>query len=409
MERDGVLLNVAMLAGHGTVRYAAMGERAEAPTGQELEQMRELVRQAMADGAYGLSAGLAYAPGVFARDDELLPLLELVAEEEGTFAVHGRAYSWVSPLYRPMVFGNAHNIRSVRELIALARQSGVRLQLSHQIFVGRRTWRTHRTVLREIEDAANDGIDVAFDAFPYTVGNSTINVVFPDWFLDGFETKIDDPRALRRLKREIDILRWTLGMSHPDITLLWGRDHQLCELEGLTFAAIADRLGMPEFDAYMHVARLSDGKARILLGTYSGDQKNEEPLQAALCHPLCAFMTDTILTDRGKHNPASFGTYPRLLGHYSRDLGLFSLEDAIYRMTSYPAERIKLREVGRVAEGYWGDLVLFDEDKVADNTGPGRSDAPPSGIHAVMISGQMVARDGRIVNSTRPGRVLRRS
>ena len=408
MEQDGVLLNVAMLAGHGTVRYTVMGERPFSPTKEEIGRMRELVRQAMADGAFGLSAGLAYAPGVFARDGELLPLMQMVAEEEGIFAVHGRAYSWVSPLYKPMVIGTAHNIRSVRELLALARQSGARLQLSHQIFVGRRTWRTHRTALVEIEGAAERGVDVAFDAFPYTVGNSTIKVVFPDWFLDGFETKVDDPRALRRLKREIDILRWTLGMSYPDITLLWGRAPELAELEGLTFTAIARRLGVGEFDAYMHVARLSDGKARILLGTYSGDGQREEPLRAALAHPLCAFMTDTILTQRGKHNPASFGTFPRILGRYSRDLGLFSLEEAVRRMTSFSADRIGLPDVGLIAEGYWGDLVLLDADKVADQTGPHRSDVPPMGIRAVLISGQVAARDGQMVSQGHHGRVMRR-
>jgi N-acyl-D-amino-acid deacylase len=331
-----------------------------------------------------------------------------VTEEEGVFAVHGRAYSWVSPLYRPMVIGTAHNIRSVRELLALGRRSGVRLQLSHQIFVGRRTWRTHRTVLNEIEEAADNGIDVAFDAFPYTVGNSTIKVVFPDWFLDGFEAKVNDPGALRRLKREIDVLRWTLGMGYPDITLLWGLAPELTELEGLTFTAIARQLGVGEFDAYMHVARLSDGKARILLGTYSGDGQYEEPLQAALVHPLCAFVTDTILTQRGRHNPASFGTFPRILGRYSRDLGLFSLEEAIRRMTSFSAERIGLRDVGQIAKGHWGDLVVLDAEKVADQTSPDRSDAPPAGIRAVLISGQVVARDGRMANEGRHGRVLRR-
>jgi N-acyl-D-amino-acid deacylase len=409
LEHEGVLLNVAMLAGHGTIRYAVMGERTNAPAYNEIGKMRQMVRKAMEEGAFGLSAGLAYAPGVFAQDEELLPLLELVAEEDGVFAVHGRAYSWVSPLYRPMILGTAHNIRSVRDLLAIARQSGVRLQLSHQIFVGRRTWRTHRTVLGEIEAAADEGLDVAFDAFPYIVGNSTINVVFPDWFLDGFESKIDDRRALRRLRWEMDILRWTLGMSYPDITLLWGRAAELADLEGLTFAQIAERLNLGEFDAYMHVARLSGGKARILLGTYSGDDQHEEPLQAALSHPLCSFITDTILTDRGKHNPASFGTYPRLLGRYSRDLRLFTLEEAIHRMTSYSARRIGLRDVGEIAPGYWGDLVLFDPNRVADNTGPGRSDAAPSGIHAVLVSGCVVAREGQTVDNGRHGRVLRRT
>ena len=410
LEHNGLLLNAAFLVGHGTLRYAVLGERADGsalPTSEEANALCRLTRQALREGAFGLSAGLAYAPGVFAHNEELLPLLRTVAEEGGIFTVHGRAYTWVSPFYTPMIGGTPHNVRSTRELLALAHQAGVRLQLSHLIFVGRHTWRTHRTVLRDVERAAADGLDVAFDAFPYTVGNSTINVVLPDWFLDGFAENIHDARALRRLKREMTILRRTLGLSYRDIVLLWSRVPELAELEGLDFAAIARRLGLPEFEAYMHVARAGDGKARILLGTYSGDGEQEEPLQAALAHPLCAFMTDTILTRRGKHNPASFGTFPRVLGRYSRDLGLFTLEEAVRRMTSFPAERIGLEGVGRIAEGGWADLVLFDPGKVADNTTLNQPDAPPTGMRAVLIGGQVVAQDGQIVSRERRGRVLR--
>jgi len=350
LEDDGLMFNAAFLVGHGTLRYAVLGDRADGPpppTPEQMETLCHLTRQALREGAFGLSAGLAYTPGVFARNEELLPLLRVVAEEGSIFTVHGRAYTWVSPFYRPMIVGTPHNVRSTRELLDLARQAEVRLQLSHLIFVGRRTWRTYRTVLRDVERAAAGGLDVAFDAFPYTVGNSTVKVVFPDWFLDGFAEQINDARALQRLKREINLLRWTLGLDFRDIILLWGCAPELAELEGLDFAAIARRLGKPEFEAYMHVARVSEGQARILLGTYSGDGEQEEPLQAVLSHPLCAFMTDTLLTRRGQHNPASFGTFPRVLGRYSRDLGLFPLEEAVRRMTSFPAERIGLTDVGR--------------------------------------------------------------
>jgi N-acyl-D-amino-acid deacylase len=386
-----------------------MGDRSDAPTPEELGKMRQLTEQAMRDGAFGFSAGLAYAPGVFAGNDELLALLCEVSAQGAVFTVHGRAYTWVSPFYQPMFFGQAHNLRSVQELIGLARQSGARLELSHQIFVGRRTWRTHRAVLATIEQAADSGLDVAFDAFPYTVGNSTINVVFPKWFLDGFDQNVNDPAALRKLKREIDLLQWALGMGFRDIRLLVAGDPTIASLEGLDFEKIARRLGMSNFDAYLHIARLSHGEARILLGTYSGDEAREEPLQAALAHPLCSFMTDTILSSHSTHNPASFGTYPRLLGRYSRDLRLFPIEEAVRRSTALPAERIGLQEVGRVIAGFWADLVLFDPQSVADNTTPERADAPPSGIHTVLISGEVAVQDGRLAMNQRHGRVLRRT
>jgi N-acyl-D-amino-acid deacylase len=411
LEHDGVLLNTALLAGHCALRYVAMGERAGAaapPTAENVDALCRLTRQALTEGAFGLSAGLAYVPGVFARDEELLALLRVVAQEEGVFTVHGRAYSWVSPLYRPMVGGTPHNVRSVRDLLELARESGARLQLSHQIFVGRRTWRTYPTVLRDIERAADSGVDVAFDAFPYTLGNTEIKVVFPDWFLDGFSVSISDPRALRRLKWEINLTRWLLGLDYKDITLMYAQVPELADLEGLDFDAIARRLGMSCFEAYIHVARLSAGEARVLINAYSGDDRHEEPLQAVLAHPLCAFMTDTILTRHGLQNPASFGTFPRILGRYSRDLGLFSLEEAVRRMTSFPAQRMELADVGRVAQGAWGDLVVFDPETVADNTASDCPEASPTGIHAVLISGRVVARDGKLVGGQRRGRILRR-
>jgi len=408
LEQDGVLLNTAVLVGHGTMRYAAMGGRTGQPTAKEMEDLCDLTHERLSQGAFGLSAGLAYAPGVFARNEELLPLVRAAAEKGGVFTVHGRAYTWVSPFYRPIIVGTPHNIRSIRELVSLAEKAGVRLQLSHQILVGRRTWRTCGTMIREIEQAADRGVDVAFDAFPYTVGNSTVSVVFPEWFLKDFSKLINDPAALRRLRRESTLLRWTVGLGYADLSLLWGCAAELREFEGLSFSEIARRLGRSVFDAYMHVARVSHGKARILLDTYSGYGDQDAPLRTVLSHPLCSFMTDTILTQQGRHNPASFGTFPRILGTYSRDQGLFSLEEAVRRMTSFPSDRIGLKDVGRVAQGLWADLVVFDPKKVADNTRRDRADAPPSGIRAVVLSGKVVVQEGRLVNGTRCGRVLRR-
>lgn len=407
LERGGVLLNAAFLVGHGALRHAVMGGRAGAPTVSEMSSLCRLARESIQQGAFGFSAGLAYAPGVFARNDELLAMCRAVAEEGGVFTVHGRAYTWVSPAYKPMLFGAPHNLRSVRELLELAREGGIKLQLSHQIFIGRRTWRTQKWVLGAIDRAASEGLDVGFDAFPYTAGNTTVNAIFPEWMLDGFQSKISDPKALRKLRREFSIFRLFLGLDYPDFRLLWGAVPELTPLEGMDFRAIAKQLGMSEFDAYVHVARVSDGKARVLIGTYSGDGEEEEPLRAVLSHPLCAFETDTILTRRGRHNPASFGTFPRVLGRYSRDLGLFRMEEAVRRMTSMPAERIGLRDVGRISPGFWADLVIFDPAKVADNTTPERSDAAPTGIRQVLISGETVMKNGALERGERRGRVLR--
>jgi N-acyl-D-amino-acid deacylase len=333
----------------------------------------------------------------------------VVAEEGGIYTVHSRSYRWVSPVYPQEPTEVPHNRLSTLEQLDLARKSGVRLQLSHLLFHGRRTWSTYQDVIQDVERAAAEGVDVAFDAFPYTYGNTTITVNFPGWFMDGYSTNIDDPASLRRLKRELDYQHWLIGKGYGDIYLLWAGIPELEEIEGLDFSAIAQHLRMPEFEAYMHVARQSKGSARILQDTYSGDPTNEEPLQAILKHPLCAFMLDSILTRRGKQNPASFGTFPRLLGRYSRDLKLFSLEEAVRRMTSYSAERMGFTDIGRVEPGYWADLVIFDPEHVDDHTTLRQPEISPTGIKSVLISGNLVAQDGQLVAEKRWGRAMRRS
>ncbi|MDI1431924.1 N-acyl-D-amino-acid deacylase family protein [Polyangium sorediatum] len=406
IEARGVAFNVAFLAGHGTIRQSVMGNAPRAPAPDELDALRRATRDALREGAFGLSAGLAYKPGVFAPSDELASLCNVVAEEGAIFTVHGRAYVWISPFYKPMLLGAPHNVRSVDELVTAAKRGGARLQLSHQIFIGRRTWRTYPTVLRRIEEAVASGVDVAFDAFPYTVGNTTINAILPAWVLDHFEERIRDPKVLARLRREFAMFRLALGLDWSDITVTWGGGKASLEpLEGLDIAAIARRLGVSPFDAYVHVSRESSGAARVLIGTYSGDDTDEEPLRAVLSHRLCAFETDAILTRRGRfHNPASFGTFPRVLGRYSRDLGLFSLEEAVRRMTSFPAERVGLPGVGRLAPGHAADLVLFDPLRV----GEGGPNAPPVGIDKVVLGGHVVVDRGAMRLDRPRGRVLRR-
>jgi N-acyl-D-amino-acid deacylase len=197
-----------------------------------------------------------------------------------------------------------------------------------------------------------------------------------------------------------------LGLEFSDISILSGHAPELMQFEGQHLGEVAKHLGISDFEAYIHVARVSDGKARVLIGTYSGDGDREEPLRAVLSHPLCAIETDSILTRTGHQNPASFGTFPRVLGHYSRDLGLFSLEEAVRKMTSLPAERAGLQGVGRIAPGYRADFVVFDPATVADNTPRGGPPAAPSGIKSVMIAGETVVLDGALVDAPRRGRVL---
>ncbi|MBI3770011.1 MAG: D-aminoacylase [Deltaproteobacteria bacterium] len=401
-------LNVAHLAGHGSIRLAVMGDRFVPAGADDVSAMASWVREAMEAGCIGLSTGLGYAPGMFATPDELAALGRVVAEYGGLFTSHVRAYSWISPFFSLNPLGwRAHNLRAIDEILAVGRGAGARVQISHLIFVGRATWRTQRDAIAAVERARDDGLDVAFDTFPYTAGNTTIRVVYPPWAQHDLPQNLSSAFVRARLRAELRVLRRLIGIDVSDIQLLHAVDPTFEGLEGWRFDEIGRLLGRDPIDAYFDVTRASAAKARVMLFQYSGSAEDEHALRDTLAHPLNAIETDTILTSSGHHNPASFGTFPRFLGRYSRDLGLVPLATAIHKATGLPAARAGLTQRGLVREGCAADLVVFDPATIA---GPADFDAPtarPCGIRDVLLNGVAVVAAGRCT-SARPGLLLRR-
>lgn len=402
-------LNVAHLAGHGSIRLAVMGDRFEPARDDDVAAMAVWVREAMDAGCVGLSTGLGYAPGMFASPDELTALARVVAEYGGLFTSHLRAYSWVSPFFSLRPIGwRAHNLRAVDEILAVAGDAGARLQISHLIFVGRATWRTQREAVATVERARDDGLDVAFDTFPYTAGNTTIRVVYPPWAQHDLPQNLSSALVRARLRAELRVLRRLIGIDVSDIQLLHAVDPTFAGLEGRRFDEIGQILGRDPIDAYFELTRASAAKARVMLFQYSGGAEDEHALRDTLAHPLNAIETDTILTKTGHHNPASFGTFPRFLGHYSRDLGLMPLATAIHKATGLPAARARLDGRGVIREGAAADLVVFDPATIA---GPADFDTPtaaPRGVRDVVLNGVPVVAAGRRTGA-RPGVLLRRA
>ena len=407
LERGGVALNVAQLVGHGTVRAAVTGAlEPAAPTRDELAAMERLVEEALDAGCVGVSTGLGYAPGIFAGEEELTAFAKMAARRGRLFTSHLKAYSWASGVYSHDPKQDPHNLAAIREILRVARAADVRLQISHLIFVGRNTWPNHGAALRLIEDARRDGLDVAFDAFPYTAGNTTCAVIFPAALLPKLEEVLRDPEQLAGLARFAEMAFGAVGFGLPDIQLMHCDVPEWNHLDGLRIPEAAERVGMEPFEFYARLTVASHRNARVLNHTYSGDAGDEDALRAVLAHPLCTIETDTILTAQGHQNPASYGTFPRVLSTYVR-AGLFSLEEAVRKMTGAAAERLGWSDRGFVRRGAAADLVVFDPARLRDTASFEAPSRAPEGIEHVLVNGNLVLDAGRYDASARVGAVLR--
>lgn len=407
LEQGGVPLNVLELVGHGTVRAGVLGPlEARAPHADELREMERMTREALDAGCAGVSTGLGYAPGIFAGEAELAAVAGWAGRSDKLFTSHVRAYSRVSPVYPGDPAGLPHNLRALREAMAAARGGAARLQLSHLIFVGTSTWETCEAVLAAIEAERAAGLDVAFDAFPYTAGNTTAAVLFPPELLPHLEAILADPEALAGVRKLAQQVFAAIGFGLGDIQIMTANAAEFEALEGLFVDEAARRLGLDPFELYARLVIASRRTARVLIHRYSGAPGREDALHAVLAHPLCTIETDTFLTRRGHQNPASYGTFPRVLGDLVR-AGLFGLEQAVHRMTGAAAARLGLRERGLVRPGAAADLVVFDPARLRDEASFADPARFPSGIEHVWINGRHVLEGDRYDAGARAGRVVR--
>jgi N-acyl-D-amino-acid deacylase len=407
LEQTELPLNVAELVGHGAVRAAVTGPLTpDVPAESELDEMERLTKQALDAGCVGVSTGLGYAPGIFAKEPELTAFARWTADAGKLFTSHVRAYSWVSPIYQSDPEQTPHNILALQEVIRVARAARARLQLSHLIFVGRNTWHTAERAIEDIEAARAGGLDVAFDAFPYTAGNTTASVLFPPEMLPHLEAMLQSPDAMAGVRKLGGHFFDQIGFSLQDVQIMNANAPALDRYNGLFVADAAERAGMEIWEFYARLVIESQRNARVLNHTYSGDAGEESALRSVLAHSLCSVETDTMLTHDGHQNPASYGTFPRVLHTYVRE-GLFPLEEAVRKMTGAAAERLGWTNRGRIGAGCAADLVVFDPDRLRDSATFEQPAQFSTGIEHVFINGVPVVAEHRYLPNAAAGRLIR--
>jgi N-acyl-D-amino-acid deacylase len=363
----GPAVNVAALVGHGTVRAAVMGLKTARPAEPaELSAMAEHVARAMADGAIGLSSGLAYEPGRYAAPDELVGLNRLVAAAGGIYTTHLRDEG-------------QGLIRSIDESIAVAEATGVPLQISHLKASGRDSWGMVGPALERIDRARADGLDVMADQYPYTRGSTLLEQVVVAGALDG-------PSAFGHVTPAEVLVAAAPG--HPR----W---------EGRTVAEIADAEGV---DGRRMADRIVEAEGRACIVVI--DTMDEGDVRTVMGHGAVMIGTDGLPMGQKPH-PRLHHTYPRVLGRYVRDERVLGLADAVRRMTSTPARRFGFTDRGEIRTGALADLVLFDPERIVDTGTWADPTAVPAGIVGVWVNGRRVV-EGGAVTGARPGRVVRR-
>lgn len=396
IDRRGTAANAAYLLPQGTIRLNVVGADDRAATATELAAMREQVDRGMREGAFGLSSGLTYVPGMFASTDELVALCAVVAGHGGYYAPHQRSYG-------------AGALDAYAEMVEVARRSGCALHLTHATMnFGVNRGRAGE-LIELIDRGLAEGVDITLDTYPYLPGSTTLAALLPSWAATGGPdatlARLRDPALRERIAHELDVIGTDgchgVAVEWETIEIAGVRDAALADRVGSTVAQLAAAAGRPATEIYFEL--LLDDRLGTSILQHVGDEAN---VRTMMRHPRHTGGSDGILVGAKPH-PRAWGTFPRYLGRYVRDEGVLTLEDAIVHLAARPAARLGLTDRGRILPGYVADLVLFDPATVADRATFAEPRLPAAGIPWVFVAGVPVVADSHRTEHL-PGAALRK-
>jgi N-acyl-D-aspartate/D-glutamate deacylase len=393
----GLGVNIAMLAGHGNIRGSVVGYDDRRPSGEDLSKMSGLLRDALRDGAIGLSTGLIYPPGIYSDTEELLALAGVLRDADLIYTSHMRSEG-------------ATLEAAVEEVIRIGRDAGTKVHISHIKTAGPGNWHKAENIISKLHESRNAGIRITCDRYPYTASSTDLDSLLPSWAFAG-----GNDEELMRLRDSTERARIAGALEKQAAAKdYWEKiivssvaSERNRWMEGRTIAEIGGRLRKCGIDAVLDL--LVEERLRVGAIFFS---MSEENLRRFLSLPFCMIGTDSSArcfdgpTRQGKPHPRGFGTFPRLLGIYVRGEGLMPLEEAIRRATMLAAETFGLEKRGELREHHYADLVVFDPAKVVDHATFEDPFRQPDGFHHVIVNGVLALREGRATGSL-SGRVLR--
>lgn len=395
LEEVKSLTNMGSWIGHGTIRIAVMGFDNRKPTAGELARMKELVGRAMDEGAYGLSSGLIYPPGVYSDTAEMIELCKVVAEKWGVYTTHMRNE-------QDLV------IDSVKETITVAEKSGVSTIIAHHKANGKKNWGRSRQTLQLIDEGRDRGLDITCDVYPYIASSTFLWALLPPWVQEGGMDKLlerlRDNENRKRIKENFinGLPGWpnlVEGSGWDGILISSAKKNK--DLEGKTLQKLAEIRKTEPAEALFDVLLEEDADVLMVLFGMA-----EEDVTNILRHPAAMVGSDAI-PSTGKPHPRYFGAFPRILCKYVREDRALSLQEAIRKMTSMPAQKLGLRDRGMLRAGMWADIVIFDPVTIGDRATYTDPRQYPTGISHVLVNGRITVSNGKTTGAL-AGKVLRK-
>ncbi|MDH5379365.1 MAG: D-aminoacylase [Cyclobacteriaceae bacterium] len=381
MEKKGVSCNIASFVGNGTLRQYVIGNENRPATPEELENMKYLLDVAMQEGAMGMSSSLLYAPSQYANTEELIELSKVVGKYNGMYISHIRNEG-------------SQLLEAIDELIKISKEAGVSAEVYHLKASGEENWDKMDDAIALIDSARSAGLPITADMYTYPASSTGLHVQLPDWVREGGVgaaiERLSNPELREKILGDIKF-----GHSPERILLVGFKNPDLRKYIGKRLSEVAEIIQKTPAETMIDLIVEDDSRIQVVYFSMS-----DENIQKKIAQPWMSFCSDAgsmsaegVFLNQSTH-PRAYGSFIRVLGKYSRDEGLFPLEEGIRRLTSFPAENLKIERRGRLKEGYFADIVIFDPGKVNDKATFEEPHQYAVGVEQVLVNGVQVLKDG---------------